>query len=94
MPFFEYDDNKSHTNLLKHKVDFEEAILVFNDPNRYEKYDGRHENEDRWITIGLTEDDLLVVVYTIRGLNSEVIRLISARKGLKNDYRKYRTNFA
>jgi uncharacterized DUF497 family protein len=40
---------------------------------------GAH-GEDRWITIGLVDVVLLVVVYTVRGKNADIIRLISARK--------------
>ena len=29
---FEWDENKAKTNLQKHKVDFDEARTIFNDP--------------------------------------------------------------
>ena len=78
---FEWDEAKAATNLRKHRVSFEEAALVFLDPNRIEAFDGREAyGEDRWKTVGLVEPALLAVVYTLRGSEGEIIRIISARK--------------
>jgi uncharacterized DUF497 family protein len=38
---FEWDEEKADTNLRRHGVDFEEAALVFLDPNRIESEDTR-----------------------------------------------------
>ena len=73
---FEWDELKNQLNRKKHGIDFETAILVFNDLQRIEIYDEEHSiTEDRYNTIGLV-DDVLFVVYTER---KESIRLISAR---------------
>ncbi len=73
---FEWDDDKNKLNLKKHGIDFETAMLVFNDTQRIEIYDIEHSiNEDRYNTIGMV-NDVLFVVYTERKQN---IRLISAR---------------
>lgn len=73
---FEWDEEKNKINLQKHGIDFETAMLVFNDRQRIEIYDVEHSiDEDRYDTIGLV-DDVLIVVYTERKQN---IRLISAR---------------
>lgn len=78
---FEWDRDKAAANFRKHRIKFEDAAQVFLDANRIEAYDGRGDyGEDRWITIGLVEPALLTVVYTVRGEDDEVIRLISARK--------------
>ena len=67
---------KNQLNRKKHGIDFETAMLVFNDLQRIEIYDEEHSiTEDRYNTIGLVED-VLFVVYTERKDN---IRLISAR---------------
>ena len=88
---FEWSPEKAESNLLKHNVSFEDAARVFLDPNRIEAFDGREGyGEDRWITIGLVEPALLVVVYTTRGEDGEVIRLISARKADKHERTQYR----
>lgn len=36
---FEWDENKNQLNLEKHGIDFETAMLVFNDSKRIEIYD-------------------------------------------------------
>ena len=88
---FEWDAKKAASNLRKHHVGFEDAARVFFDPNRIETFDGRDPyGEDRWKTVGLVEPALLAVVYTIRGNDAEVIRLISARKADANERTQYR----
>jgi uncharacterized DUF497 family protein len=88
---FEWDADKAQSNLRKHLVSFEDAALVFADPNRIETIDSRADyGEDRWITIGLAEPALLVVVYAVRGEDGEIIRIISARKADKDERAKYR----
>ncbi|MDP9007459.1 MAG: BrnT family toxin [Pseudomonadota bacterium] len=61
---------------------FAEAGRIFLDPHRIETYVGAEEahGEDRWKAIGLVEVVVLTVVYTIRGRDADIIRLISARK--------------
>ena len=87
----EWDAKKATTNLRKHHVSFEDAARVFIDPNRIETFDGRDAyGEDRWKTVGLVEPALLAVVYTIRGNDSEIIRLISARKADAHERAQYR----
>ena len=88
---FEWDFHKAESNLRKHGVSFEEAARVFLDPNRIETFDARDVyGEDRWKTVGLVEPALLTVIYTVRGKDSEVIRLISARKADANERTQYR----
>ena len=51
---FEWDEDKNQLNLKKHGIDFETAMLVFNDLHRIEIYDMEHSiNEDHYNTIGL-----------------------------------------
>ena len=83
---FEWDDTKNEINKTKHKVSFELASLVFCDPNRIERYDDLHsENEGRYISIGRVQD-ILVVVHTDRG---KAIRIISARFADKKERDSY-----
>jgi uncharacterized DUF497 family protein len=87
---FEWDEDKAASNLRKHRVGFEEAARVFLDPSRIEIFDSRQAyGEDRWITIGMVEPAILVVVYTARGENDEIIRIISARKADKDERAQY-----
>lgn len=78
---FEWNLEKARANQRKHGVSFEDAARVFLDPSRIETFDGREAyGEDRWKTVGLVEPALLAVVYTLRGKDDNIIRLISARK--------------
>jgi len=73
---FEWDEEKNLINKEKHKISFETAAHVFDDPNYIEMFDFEHSvDEDRYIAIGKV-GDVLFVVFTER---KEVIRLISAR---------------
>ena len=59
----------------KHKISFETAAYVFDDPY-YEMFDFEHSvDEDRYIAIGKV-GDIVFVVFTER---KDTIRLISAR---------------
>ena len=88
---FEWDADKAALNLHKHHVSFEDAARVFLDPNRIETFDGRDAyGEDRWKTVGLVEPALLAVVYTVRGEDGHVTRLISARKADAHERAQYR----
>lgn len=63
---FEWDPKKAQSNLVKHKVSFEEASSIFSDENSINIDDPRHSViEKRSITLGLSYlERLLVVVHT------------------------------
>lgn len=75
---FEWDSGKARRNLRKHGIDFNEASTVFADTLSITIPDPDHsEDEERWVTMGLSNRHrLLVVVHTEQ---EESIRLISAR---------------
>ena len=86
---FEWDEEKNRINKNKHGIDFETAMLVFNDLERIEIYDLEHSvDEDRYSTIGMVKD-VLFVVYTER---KENIRLISARLATNKERSKSENN--
>ena len=73
---FEWDEDKNTINKEKHKISFETAAYVFDDPDYIEMFDFEHSvDEDRYIAIGKV-GDVLFVVFTER---KDAIRLISAR---------------
>jgi len=83
---FQWDSDKAALNWRKHKVDFEDAALVFADENRIERFDEEHsDDEDRYITIGRVKK-ILFVVYTER---LDKTRLISARRATVEERRDY-----
>ena len=86
MTKFEWDEDKNLGNTKKHKVNFEEAKTVFDDPSAIE-FEASRNGEYRIIRIGKTATKfILLVVYTIRGL---VVRLISARQASKDERNLY-----
>jgi uncharacterized DUF497 family protein len=86
---FEWDANKSASNIKKHSVSFDEAKTVFTD--EYARLIGDPDNsqeEDRFILLGTSIDSkLLVVCHCIR--EAESIRIISARKADKQERKIY-----
>jgi uncharacterized protein len=84
---FEYDPQKAQTNWQKHRVSFAEAELVFFDPVAIHDIDPDSIDEERFITVGMGNSGLLlVVVYTMRG---ETVRLISARRATRQEAKAY-----
>lgn len=75
---FEWDGDKADANFAKHRVSFEEAVRVFDDPRAIEIVDEEHSiAETRFGIIGLSGLRLLYVVFTERG---EAVRVIHARR--------------
>ena len=85
---YEWDETKRAANLVKHKIDFELAKEVFDDPCRIEFEDESMDyGEMRLIVIGFATDVLLLtVIYTERG---ERIRIISARRATPKERSLY-----
>ncbi len=85
---FEWDENKAIANLRKHKVGFDEASTVFNDPFAITIPDPDHSiGEHRYLTLGESVNGkLLVVSHTNR---QDKIRIISCRKATTSERKKY-----
>lgn len=84
---FYWDENKNKANRKKHGIWFEEAQSVFDDPHGRLFLDSEHSSgeEDRFILIGYSSSDkLLVIVHCLRESDS-VIRIISARKATRKE---------
>lgn len=90
---FEWDENKARENLRKHKVSFEEAKTVFNDPLLITFLDEYHsKTEERYISIGIAASNrLLLVVHTEHEETEKaiLIRIISCRKATVVERRTY-----
>lgn len=85
---FEWDESKANENLKKHKVSFQEARTVFNDPFLATYPDPDHSKiERRFLSIGFASTGkVLVVIHTDRGEN---IRIISCRRATKRERKAY-----
>lgn len=90
---FAWDPAEANANVTKHGVSFEQGATVFRDPLAITIYDDEHSgDEERWVTVGRSENgELLVVIHTFSetSTDSAAVRLISARKATKREIRDY-----
>lgn len=82
---FEWDDAKAASNLRKHRVSFDQAREVFDDPDGQFEIDD-DPDEDRWKLTGRSAVGILVVVHVERGTR---IRIISARGATRREEAGY-----
>src|SRR6218665_2610604 len=94
---FEWDPVKALANVSKHRVSFETAVRAFADPFALAEQDSIEGGEYRWQTLGLVDDNLLLLVAHMvweeeaekDGPTVEVIRIISARRAEPFERRRY-----
>ncbi len=85
---FEWDERKAASNLKKHRVSFSEASTIFDDLWFITFLDEEHStDEDRYITIGLSNRNRLLLVAHTDWVGQ--IRIISARKATNNEREFY-----
>jgi uncharacterized DUF497 family protein len=85
---FEWDLNKADSNLKKHGVSFEETMTVFGDALSLTIADEMHSTrEQRWVLVGFSNRDRLVVVVHVERENG--IRIISAREATPKERKTY-----
>lgn len=73
---FEFDEDKSRANKVKHGIDFIEAQALWFDEMRVE-IPARTEDEPRYMVVGMIANKHWSAVITYRGVN---VRLISVRR--------------
>ena len=85
---FDWDKNKAASNIIKHKVLFEEAATVFGDPLSDTFDDPDHSTDERrFLIIRRSEKGkLLFVSHTDDG---ETVRIISAREPTRGERERY-----
>ena len=88
---YEWDEAKNQRNFTKHKIHFETAALVFDDPCYLALEDCVVEGEVRWKAIGTIGGAVVIlVVHTYREIaGEESIRIISARRATTQERREY-----
>jgi uncharacterized protein len=91
---YTWDENKNRRNITKHKISFETAKLVFDDPCALSLQDRIVDGEERWQIMGLIGGVVVVLVaYAFIGEENEaIIRIISARKATSHERRQYEKN--
>jgi uncharacterized DUF497 family protein len=88
---FSWDEAKDESNKNKHKVSFETAQLVFDDPLHFSRQDRFENGEARWQTIGMVGGVVLILVaHTwLDDGDEEHIRIISARRATRIERQEY-----
>lgn len=88
---FEWDENKNLINKAKHGVSFDAAKMIFFDPHCIFRLDRIEDGEDRWHAVGLVNGVLMIlVVHTTHYDNqTEIIRIISARRPGRHERKLY-----
>jgi hypothetical protein len=83
---FEWDETKRRTNIRDHGIDFADLEPLFEGETVLILDDRFDCGEYRFITLGLLDGVVLVVVHTE---TDEVIHMISARKATKYEEKRY-----
>jgi uncharacterized DUF497 family protein len=85
---FAWDARKALANIRKHGVSFSDAATAFADPLSITIADpDRSFDEDRFVLIGHTRNQLLVVIAHVE--RGETIRIISARPAGRRERIEY-----
>jgi uncharacterized DUF497 family protein len=85
---FDWDASKARQNIRKHRVNFNAASTVFADTLSRTILDPDHsDTEERWVTIGLSNRQRLLVVVHLE--DEQSIRIISARVANRLEQRKH-----
>jgi uncharacterized DUF497 family protein len=82
---FKYDEIKSRRNKEKHGIDFVEAQLLWDDPERIE-IPAKTEDEPRYVVVGKISEKHWSVIITYR---ENKVRIISARRSRKEEIEIY-----
>ena len=82
---FNHDPKKSHSNKLKHGLDFDEARALWDD-ERGLVIPAHFKDEERFAIIARIDQTLWTAIFTKR---SQTIRLISCRRSRKEEVALY-----
>ena len=82
-----WDEEKRKSNLKKHGLDFRDAYLVYENPDKC-TYDASRSDESRLMDVALAvvKGRLLTLVYTER---DDEVRVISFRNASRTERRQY-----
>ena len=83
---FEWDEAKRRANYKKHGLDFRDAEKILQGSTITAVDDRQEYGEDRYISLGMLEDLIVVVVHTPR---SDRSRIISMRKAKLKEQQAY-----
>ena len=91
-----WDQVKNEANLRLHRLSFEAAVFVFDDPMSATREDP-YPYEQRWRTIGMVGTQVVMVVHTWPDLDmetgEEIGRIISTRKATRGEREVYEEGY-
>ena len=82
----EWDEAKRQENITRHGLDFVGAERIFDGDTVTVEDTRRSYGEPRWVTVGILEGRVVVLVYTERDGR---LRYISLRKATRYEQRSY-----
>ena len=83
---YEWDEQKRLSNIRKHGIDFQDAIAIFAGDTVLMEDDRFDYGERRFVSLGLLQGRVIVVVHSEPG---QITRIISARKATKYEQSIY-----
>jgi uncharacterized protein len=81
---FEWDNAKAARVLKVRAIDFEDVVLIFDQPHIKLRSDKK--GEERWLIVGMIAGECVTSVYTMR---EETIRIITARRSRKHEQEQF-----
>ena len=87
---FTWDLKKAATNLKDHRISFAEAVTAFND--RSALYEPDKDYPERGSLIAYSSESRMLFVVYLEREDSDLLRLISARKTTKQERKRYEEN--
>ena len=86
---FTWHESKRQTTLSRRGLDFADAELVFAGPAFTFEDDRENYGEQRWVTLGLLRDKVVVIVHTE---TEDEIRVISMREADRDEQNLFFSN--
>ena len=91
-----WDQVKNEANLRAHRLSFETAAFVFDDPLSVTQEDP-YQYEQRWRTVGIVGNKVVMVVHTWPEFDlkarEEIGRIISVRKATRRERKAYEEGY-
>ena len=84
---FEWDENKRQAVLEERRIDFRDAVRIFDGPVLETL--SRHPAETRWVAVGIVDGTEVTVVYTVRDGRRRIITARRARTHERREYHAY-----
>ena len=86
---FIWDESKDKENQKKHGVSFKEAITIFRQLPLEIYFDPDHstQKEDRYIAVGFSDRERVLLVVHCENIKGNEVRIISARKATRKEQR-------